>query len=337
MESLRQKSLLRLGDLSREEIEYLLGLAARLKREKKEGTEKPTLKGKRIALIFEKDSTRTRCAFEVAAADQGASTTYLATGSQIGRKESIKDTARVLGRMYHGIEYRGFSEQTVETLAEYAGVPVWNGLTDNAHPTQALADLLTMREHGGKPFEEMKICYAGNARNNVSNSLLIGCLKTGMDIRIASPAELAPAPEVIKSARKAEQENGGKLTLTDDLKAAVRDCDFIYTDVWLSMGETASLWEERIRLLEPYRITREIMDASRNGRCRFMHCLPAFHNTETDVGAEIFKRFGLYEMEVSDEVFESEASVVFEQAENRLHTIKAVLVATLRNRRKDNR
>ena len=337
MESLRQKSLLRLSDFSREEIEYLLDLAARLKREKKEGTEQRTLKGKNIALIFEKESTRTRCAFETAAADQGAATTYLASGSQIGRKESIKDTARVLGRMYHGIEYRGFSEQTVDTLAEYSGVPVWNGLTDNAHPTQALADLLTMREHGGKPFEKMKICYAGNARNNVSNSLMIGCLKMGMDIRIASPTELAPTPGTIKTARETERENGGKLTLTDDLKAAVRDCDFIYTDVWLSMGEPVSLWEERIRLLEPYRITREIMKTSQNACCRFMHCLPAFHDTETTVGAEIFKRFGLYEMEVSDEVFESEASVVFDQAENRLHTIKAVLVATLRNDLKNNR
>ena len=337
-QSLSGRSFLKLLDFTPDEIRYLIKLGHEFKRMKMAGTPHRYLEGKNIVLLFEKTSTRTRCSFEVAGHDLGMGVTYLdPAGSQMGKKESIADTARVLGRMFDGIEYRGYGQEIVEELAEYAGVPVWNGLTDNAHPTQALADLLTMREHGGKPFEEMKICYAGNARNNVSNSLLIGCLKTGMDIRIASPAELAPAPEVIESARKAEQENGGKLTLTDDLKAAVRDCDFIYTDVWLSMGETASLWEERIRLLEPYRITREIMDASRNGRCRFMHCLPAFHNTETDVGAEIFKRFGLYEMEVSDEVFESEASVVFEQAENRLHTIKAVLVATLRNRRKDNR
>ncbi len=329
MKSLQQKSLLRISDCSQEEIKYLLDLAVLLKRKKKEGKEIQFLKGKNIALIFEKDSTRTRCAFEVAAADQGAKTTYLSSESQIGKKESIKDSARVLGRMFQGIEYRGFSQQTVEILAHYAGVPVWNGLTDSAHPTQALADLLTMQEHNQKPLSQMKVCYAGNACNNVSNSLMVACLKMGMDFRIAAPKSLNPENEILKIARKEEKENGGCLTITDNLKEAIFGCDFIYTDVWLSMGEDETLWEERIKRLEPFRITSEIMNAAQNHQIRFMHCLPACHNTETSIGQKIYDNFGIKEMEVTEEVFESEASIVFDQAENRLHTIKAVMVATL--------
>ncbi len=320
------KSLLNVASLSRAEIEGLIRLAGRLKREKKAGLEKPCLQGKNIVLLFEKDSTRTRCAFEVGAFDQGARVTYIgSSGSQMGKKESAKDTARVLGRMYDGIEFRGYAQQTVEILAEYSGVPVWNGLTDQSHPTQFLADLLTICEHSAKPLGQIKVCFAGTADNNVALSLMVGCAKMGIEYSAAAPGCYFPPIELAE--RLVEQ--GARITLTDDVAEAVRGADFIYTDVWVSMGEPAEVWKERIELLEPYRVTPEMMALTGNPDTRFMHCLPAFHDLETEVGRQIYDQFGLTEMEVSDAVFESPASIVFDQAENRMHTIKAVMVATL--------
>jgi len=308
----------------------MLDLSADLKAAKYAGTEQQRMKGKNIALIFEKSSTRTRCAFEVAALDQGAHVTYLGpSGSQIGQKESMADTARVLGRMYDGIEYRGFGQTVVEELAKYAGVPVWNGLTDEFHPTQILADFLTMREHTDKPLNKVTFAYLGDARNNMANSLMVGAAKVGMDVRIIGPANLQPEAELVKQCEEIAKETGAKITITDDAKKGVEGCDFLYTDVWVSMGEPDSVWEERISLLKPYQINKELMDATGNANAKFMHCLPAFHNRETKVGEEIFQKFGLDGMEVTEEVFESSASIVFDEAENRMHTIKAVMVATL--------
>ncbi len=328
--NLRNRSFLKLLDFTSEEIRYLLDLSADLKAAKYAKTEQQRLKGKNIALIFEKSSTRTRCAFEVAAYDQGAHVTYLGpTGSQIGSKESMKDTARVLGRMYDGIEYRGFGQERVETLAEYAGVPVWNGLTDEFHPTQILADFLTMQEHLAKPLNEMSFCYLGDARNNMGNSLLIGAAKLGMDFRAAAPVSCQPDEGLVKQARKIAATTDGRINITDQLEEAVRGVDFLYTDVWVSMGEAAEVWEERIKLLKPFQINQKVVELTRNENVKFLHCLPAFHDLETTVGQEINQKFGIPAMEVSNEVFESERSIVFEEAENRVHTIKAVMVATL--------
>ena len=290
------------------------------------------LVGKNIVLLFEKDSTRTRCSFEVAAHDQGAHVTYLGpTGSQIGKKESIKDTAHVLGRMYDGIEYRGYAQRIVQLLAEFSGVPVWNGLTTEFHPTQALADMLTMREHCSKPLSEMKFCFLGDAHNNVANSLMGMAAKMGMDFRAISPRACAPDPSLVERCRKVAELTGAKITITDSIAEGVAGCDFVYTDVWVSMGEPDEVWSERIKLLKPYQVNRAVMEATGNPDCKFMHCLPAFHDLETKVGNDIYEKFGLREMEVTDEVFQSEASIVFDEAENRMHTIKAVMVATLGN------
>jgi ornithine carbamoyltransferase len=283
-------------------------------------------------LIFEKASTRTRCAFEVAAYDQGAHVTYLGpSGSQIGNKESMKDTARGLGRMYDGIQYRGYGQAVVEELAKYAGVPVWNGLTDEFHPTQILADFMTMREHTDLPLKQISYAYLGDARNNMANSLMVGGAKLGMDVRIVGPKLLQPDPELVKKCMEIAQETGATITVTDDVSAGVEGCDFLYTDVWVSMGEPEDAWKKRIDLLKPYQINAETMNMTGNPACKFMHCLPAFHNRETTIGEDIYKKFGLDGMEVTEDVFESESSIVFDQAENRLHTIKAVMVATLGN------
>jgi len=328
--NLSNRSFLKLLDFTPEEIRFLLDLSADLKAAKYANTEQQRLRGKNIALIFEKSSTRTRCAFEVAAYDQGAHVTYLGpSGSQIGSKESMKDTARVLGRMYDGIEYRGFGQERVETLAEFSGVPVWNGLTDEFHPTQILADFLTMREHLARPLNEMSFCYLGDARNNMGNSLLIGAAKLGMDFRAAAPLSCQPDEGLVKQAREIAAETGARINITDKLEEAVRDADFLYTDVWVSMGEAAEVWEERIKLLKPYQVNQKVVKLTGNENVKFLHCLPAFHNLETTVGQEINQKFGISAMEVSDEVFESERSIVFEEAENRVHTIKAVMVATL--------
>lgn len=328
--NLRNRSFLKLLDFTSEEIRYLLDLSADLKAAKYAKTEQQHLKGKNIALIFEKSSTRTRCAFEVAAYDQGAHATYLGpTGSQIGSKESMKDTARVLGRMYDGIQYRGFGQERVETLAEYSGVPVWNGLTNEFHPTQILADFLTMQEHLAKPLSEMSFCYLGDARNNMGNSLLIGAAKLGMDFRAAAPVSCQPDGGLVKQAREIATATGARINITDKLEEAVQGADFLYTDVWVSMGEAAEVWEERIKLLKPYQINKKVVELTGNENVKFLHCLPAFHDLETTVGQEINQKFGLPAMEVSDEVFESERSIVFDEAENRVHTIKAVMVATL--------
>jgi ornithine carbamoyltransferase len=328
--NLSNRSFLKLLDFTPEEIRFLLDLSADLKAAKYANTEQQRLRGKNIALIFEKSSTRTRCAFEVAAYDQGAHVTYLGpSGSQIGSKESMKDTARVLGRMYDGIEYRGFGQERVETLAEFSGVPVWNGLTDEFHPTQILADFLTMREHLARPFNEMSFCYLGDARNNMGNSLLIGAAKLGMDFRAAAPLSCQPDEGLVKQAREIAAETGARINITDKLEEAVRDADFLYTDVWVSMGEAAEVWEERIKLLKPYQVNQKVVELTGNENVKFLHCLPAFHNLGTTVGQEINQKFGIPAMEVSDEVFESERSIVFKEAENRVHTIKAVMVATL--------
>ncbi len=328
--NLKNRHFLKLLDFTPAEIHYLLDLSAELKAAKKAGAEVPKLTGKNIALIFEKTSTRTRCAFEVAAMDQGAGVTYLEpTGSQIGHKESIKDTARVLGRMYDGIEYRGFGQAIVEELAAYAGVPVFNGLTNEFHPTQMLADVLTMREHSQKPLNEIAYAYVGDARSNMGNSLLLIGALLGMDVRIGAPKHLWPSESLIAKAHELAQTSGARVLLTDDPQAAVAGVDFIHTDVWVSMGEPEAAWQERIDLLKPYRVTPELMAASGKPQVKFMHCLPAFHNRETKVGEWIYQTFGLDGVEVTEEVFESEASIVFDQAENRMHTIKAVLVALL--------
>jgi ornithine carbamoyltransferase len=328
--NLKNRSFLKLLDFTADEILYLINFAAKLKKSKSVGLEEQMLSGKNIALIFEKASTRTRCAFEVAAFDQGAHATYLGpTGTQIGNKESIKDTARVLGRMYDGIEYRGYGQCIVEELAKYAGVPVWNGLTDEFHPTQILADFLTMKEHSTKPLSEIKFCYLGDARNNMGNSLMVGAAKLGMDFRAAAPESCQPSEELQQICREIATASGAKILITDDLAAAVKDCDFLYTDVWVSMGEPESVWAERIKLLLPYQVNQKAMDLTGNPNVKFLHCLPAFHNRETKMGEEIFRKFGLDGLEVTEEVFESEASIVFDEAENRLHTIKAVMVATI--------
>jgi ornithine carbamoyltransferase len=328
--NLKNRSVLEMSDFSSEEIRFLLELSKSLKKAKYAGTEKPRLSGRNLCLIFEKTSTRTRCAFEVAAYDQGMGVTYLdPSGSQIGHKESIRDTARVLGRMYDAIEYRGFKQTVVEELARYAGVPVYNGLTDESHPTQMLADLLTMEEHADKPLHEVAFCYLGDARNNMGNSLLLVGARMGMDVRLAAPKRLWPDATVVARARALAKGSGAKVTLTEDPKKAVRGCDFVHTDVWVSMGEPAAKWAERIRLLKKYRITSALLKASGNPRVKFMHCLPAFHNRETAKGEELHEKFGLEGLEVTEEVFESPASIVFDQAENRMHTIKAILVATL--------
>jgi ornithine carbamoyltransferase len=329
--SLRNQSVLEMSDFSREEIRYLLDLSKMIKGAKAAGTERRKLTGKNICLIFEKTSTRTRCAFEVAAYDQGMGVTYLdPSGSQIGHKESIRDTARVLGRMYDAIEYRGFQQSVVQELARFAGVPVYNGLTDESHPTQMLADLFTMEEHGaGKPLEQIAYCYLGDARNNMGNSLLLVGARMGMDVRLAAPRSLWPADSVVDRAHALARESGARVMLTEDPERGVAGCDFVHTDVWVSMGEPAEKWGERIQLLKPYRVTSELMRATGNPKVKFMHCLPAFHDRRTTKGEELFEKFGMEGLEVSDEVFESEASVVFDQAENRMHTIKAILIATL--------
>ncbi len=328
--NLKNQSFITLENHSPDEIRFLLQLSAELKAAKYAGTEQARLHGKNIALIFEKSSTRTRCAFEVAAYDQGAHTTYLGpSGSQIGHKESMKDTARVLGRMYDAIEYRGFAQEQVEILAEHAGVPVYNGLTDEYHPTQILADVLTMQEHVDKPLDEIAYCYLGDARNNMGNSLLVGGAKLGMDVRLAAPESLWPADDLRERCAGYANESGARITVSDDVDEAVAGVDFLYTDVWVSMGEDAAVWEERIALLKPYQINAALVDRTANPEVQFLHCLPAFHNRDTVVGADIFQKFGLDDLEVTDDVFESPRSIVFPQSENRMHTIKAVLVATL--------
>jgi ornithine carbamoyltransferase len=330
---LHGRNFLTLEDYSADELRYLLDLAAELKAAKKAGREERRLVGKEIALIFEKDSTRTRCAFEVAAYDQGAHVTFIGpSGSHMGHKETVKDTARVLGRMYDAIEYRGFGENVADELAEWAGVPVFNGLTDEWHPTQILADFLTFREHVAKPYEEMVFCYLGDARFNMADSYLVGGAKLGMDVRIASPQSLWPSDEFTSLAYKFAEESGASITITADVAQAVQGCDFLLTDVWVSMGEPAETWKERIELLTPYQVNAETMKLTGNPDVKFMHCLPAFHNTDTQVGKELYEKYGLDALEVTEEVFESPASIVFDEAENRLHTIKAVMVASLGSR-----
>jgi len=328
--NLKGKDFLKLLDFSAEEIGGLIELAVQLKAQKKAGIVHRLCEGKNIALIFEKTSTRTRCAFEVAAFDQGANVTYLGTsGSQIGVKESMKDTARVLGRMYDGIEYRGYGQAIVEELAAYAGVPVWNGLTDEFHPTQILADLMTMMEHSDKPLSKISFCYLGDARNNMGNSLMVGAAKMGMDFRAAAPKNVQPSEELVKTCREIAKESGATITITDDVEKAVKGVDFLYTDVWVSMGEPDSVWEERIKLLKPYQINKELVAKTGNPKVKFMHCLPAYHNLETKIGKEIYQKFGMNGLEVTEDVFEAPYSIVFDEAENRVHTIKAVMVATL--------
>lgn len=330
MFNLRNRSFLKLDDFAPQELSFLLRLAAELKAAKYAGTEVQHLTGKQIALIFEKDSTRTRSGFEVAAFDQGAHVTYIGpSGSHIGYKETMKDTARVLGRMYDGIEYRGFTQAEAEELAYYAGVPVWNGLTNQAHPTQVLADFLTMQEHTHKPLEAISFCFLGDVGYNMADSLLVGAAKMGMDIRLAGPKDTWPEASRMNEALFLARETGGRMLLTEEIETAVRGCDFLYTDVWVSMGEPPDLWEGRIKEMLPYQVNGAVMAMTHNPATRFMHCLPALHNTETRLGKEIFEKYGVSALEVTDEVFESQASIVFDQAENRLHTIKAVMVATL--------
>ena len=329
-QSLKNRNFLKLLDYTPAEIRYLLDLARDLKAAKKAGKEEQHLKGKNIALIFEKTSTRTRCAFEVAAHDQGAHVTYLGpTGSQIGIKETMKDTARVLGRMYDGIEYRGFGQAIVEELAKYAGVPVWNGLTNEFHPTQILADLLTMEEHSTKPLNQVKFAYLGDARFNMGNSLLVGGAKMGMDVRIVAPKALQPSAELQAQCFAVAKETGARITITDNVDEGVKGCDFVYTDIWVSMGEPDSVWKERIGILMPYQVNAKLMERTGNPACKFMHCLPSYHNRDTKAGEDVYQKFGLDGVEVTEEVFESPASIVFDEAENRMHTIKAVMVATL--------
>jgi ornithine carbamoyltransferase len=328
--NLRNRSFLKELDFTPQELGFLLELSRDLKKAKYAGTEQKRLAGKNIALIFEKDSTRTRCAFEVAAYDQGAHVTYLGpTGSQMGKKETIQDTARVLGRYYDGIEYRGFGQEIVEELSKHAGVPVWNGLTNEFHPTQLLADFLTFMEHSDKPLHELKFAYLGDARFNMGNSYLIGSAKLGLDFRIVAPKSLYPSAELVKEAKLIAKGTGAKITLTENVDVGVKGCDFIAPDVWVSMGEPDDVWEGRIKLLKPYQVTSAVMKKTGNPNTKFLHCLPSFHNADTTIGAEIAKKFNVEAMEVTDEVFESDASVVWDEAENRVHTIKAVMVATL--------
>lgn len=330
MDGFSGKSLLTLMDYNKKEINYLLDLACKLKGDKKQGKEDKKLLGKNIALIFEKDSTRTRCSFEVAAYDQGANVTYLgSSGSQIGKKESIKDSARVLGRMFDGIEYRGYGQNIVETLAKYSGVPVWNGLTDEDHPTQVLADFLTIKEHIKKPLEKISFAYIGDGRNNMANALMIGASKMGMDFRIVTPEELFPKEDLVIKCKKEAQKTGGNITITSNVDKGVKYADVLYTDVWVSMGESEQVWEERINILKPYQVNMDMIKKTGNDEVKFMHCLPAFHDLETTVGLKIYEKFGIEGVEVTDEVFESKYSIVFDEAENRMHTIKAVMVATL--------
>jgi ornithine carbamoyltransferase len=330
MFNLRNRNFLTLMEFTPKEINYFLDLARDLKRAKYAGTETQTLKGKNIALIFEKSSTRTRCAFEVGALDQGAHVTYLGpTGTQIGKKESVADTARVLGRMYDGIEYRGYGQEIVEELAKYAGVPVWNGLTTEDHPTQILADFLTIKEHFPKPLNEIKFVYAGDGRNNMANALMIGAAKMGMDFRIVAPNSLFPEEVLVSKCREVAVETAAKITVTSDVAQGVKDADVIYTDVWVSMGEADEVWQQRINILKPYQVNKEMMGLTGNKDTKFMHCLPAYHDLKTGVGRDVFEKFGMNGVEVTDEVFESEASIVFDEAENRMHTIKAIMVATL--------
>ena len=328
--NLRNRNFLKLLDFKPGEIKFLLDLASDLKKAKYTGTEQQRLKGKNIALIFEKASTRTRCAFEVAALDQGAHVSYLGpSGSQIGQKESMRDTARVLGRMYDGIEYRGYGQDIVEELGKYAGVPVWNGLTNEFHPTQILADFMTMLEHSDKPLNRISFCYLGDARNNMGNSLLVGAAKMGMDFRSIAPKEFQPSAELVAKCREIAKETGARIMVTDNVDEGVKGVDFVYTDVWVSMGEPDSAWKERLQLMLPYQVNKTLMAKTGNPNVKFLHCLPSFHSRDTVIGEEIFQKFGVAEMEATDEVFESPASIVFDQAENRLHTIKAVMVATL--------
>jgi len=328
--NLKNRNFLKELDFTPEEMKFLLKLAADLKAAKYAGTEQQMLKGKNIVLLFEKDSTRTRCAFEVAALVQGAHVTYLGpSGSQMGKKESMKDTARVLGRMYDGIEYRGYAQTIVEELAKYAGVPVWNGLTNEFHPTQILADFLTMSEHCDKPLNQISFAFVGDAKNNVGNSLMAGAAKMGMDFRAGAPKSCQPDKKLVEECKKIAKETGAKITITDDPQAAVKGVDFIYTDVWVSMGEPDHVWVERIKLLKPYQVNAKLMKATGNPNTKFLHCLPAFHNRETKIGEEIYQKYGLDGMEVTEDVFESKNSIVFDEAENRMHTIKAVMVATL--------
>ncbi|VTS13759.1 Ornithine carbamoyltransferase [Streptococcus pseudoporcinus] len=330
MKNLRNRNFLTLLDFTTQEVEFLLNLSEDLKRAKYAGIEQQRLVGKNIALIFEKDSTRTRCAFEVAAYDQGARVTYLGpTGSQMGKKETAKDTARVLGGMYDGIEYRGFSQKTVETLAEFAGVPVWNGLTDADHPTQVLADFLTAKECLKKAYKDIRFTYVGDGRNNVANALMIGASIVGMTYHLVCPKDLNPDPELLAKCQEIAKKTGAVIEITDDIEKGVLNSDVLYTDVWVSMGEPDEVWKERIALLEPYRVTQKMIEMTKNPNVIFEHCLPSFHNTDTKIGKEIYEKYGLKEMEVSDEVFEGPHSVVFQEAENRMHTIKAVMVATL--------
>ncbi len=327
---LKNKHFLKLLDFEKEEIAYLLRLSAHLKAAKKSGNEEQFLKRKNIVLLFEKDSTRTRCAFEVAASDQGAFTTYLGpSGSQIGKKESMADTARVLSRMYDAIEYRGFGQEIVETLAKFSSVPVYNGLTDEFHPTQVLADFLTMQEHCSKPLEQIRFAYLGDARFNMGNSLMIGAAKMGMDFRAISPQDLQPSAHMLQVAKGIAEKSGAKISVTADVAEGVAGCDFLYTDVWVSMGEPQNVWEERIKQLKDYQVTQKTMQLTGNPHCKFLHCLPAFHNRDTTIGQELYEMYGIEAMEVDDSVFESPANVAFDEAENRLHTIKAVMVATL--------
>ncbi|WP_241622390.1 ornithine carbamoyltransferase [Rosenbergiella australiborealis] len=329
--SLKNRHFLKLLDFNANEIAGLIDLARSLKADKRAGREQPKLMHKNIALIFEKTSTRTRCAFEVAAFDQGAQVTYLGpSGSQIGHKETMKDTARVLGRMYDGIEYRGFGQDIVEELATFAGVPVWNGLTDQFHPTQILADLMTMLEYSpGKKLADIRFAYLGDARNNMGNSLMVGAAIMGMDIRLVAPREYWPDADLVATCQVLAEKSHAKITLTDDVALGVKDVDFLYTDVWVSMGEADEAWQQRIGIMQPYQVNQRTLDATGNPQVKFMHCLPAFHNAETTVGKKIEKQFGLTGLEVTEEVFESDHSIVFDQAENRMHTIKAVMVATL--------
>ncbi|MBB5077020.1 ornithine carbamoyltransferase [Nonomuraea endophytica] len=329
--NLRGRSFLKELDFTPEEFGFLLRLAADLKAAKYAGVEQQRLKGKNIALIFEKSSTRTRCAFEVAAHDQGAHVTYLdPSGSQMGHKESVKDTARVLGRMFDGIEYRGSAQSNVEELALYSGVPVWNGLTDEWHPTQMLADMLTMKEHSDKPLHDISFAYLGDARNNMGNSLLVTGAMFGMDVRLVAPKALQPDSQmVVKPAKDLAKQTGATITITDDVAKGVKGVDYLYTDVWVSMGEPKEVWDERIKLLKPYQINDKVVKATGNAKVKFMHCLPAFHNRETKVGEDIYEKTGLDALEVTESVFESPRSIVFDEAENRLHTIKAIMVATL--------
>ncbi|HDR1924700.1 TPA: ornithine carbamoyltransferase [Pasteurella multocida] len=329
--NLRHRHFLRLMDFTPTEIQFLLDLSANLKKAKYTGTEQPRLKGKNIALIFEKTSTRTRCSFEVAAYDQGANVTYIGpSGSQIGHKESMKDTARVLGRMYDGIQYRGYGQELVEILAQYSGVPVWNGLTDDFHPTQILADFLTMLEHGeGKRLNQMKMAYLGDARNNMGNSFVEGAALMGMDLRLVAPKAYWPEQKLLDEVAEMAKKTGAKITCTENVEEGVKGVDFLYTDIWVSMGEPEEAWEQRINLMKPYQVNKALLEKTGNPKVKFMHCLPAFHDENATVGKEMAQKYGMNGLEVTDEVFESDASIVFDEAENRMHTIKAVMVATL--------